>query len=172
MADTSLIVATSPALPVVTPFDGQATALQRNPKRYYFVSREEAQAVLDACPSAPWRLVFALGRYAGLRTASEVAALRWQDVNWDKMRFTVHATKTEHHDGAGERTVPIFPELYPYLLAAYEQAEPGAVFCCPQFTNANQMYKKNIVKYIRAAGMTPWAKLFQNLRSTRETELC
>ena len=153
------------------PFEGQATAIQRNPRRFYFVSREEAQAVLDACPSVPWRLVFALCRYAGLRCASEVAGLRWADVNWEKARFTVRATKTEHHDGAGERIVPIFPELRPFLLAAFEAAEPGAVFACPQYANANQMYKKAVVKYVRAAGLSLWPKLFQNLRSTRDTEL-
>ena len=153
------------------PFEGLPTMIQRNPKRFHFVTLEEAQAVLDACPSIPWKLVFSLARYGGLRIASEAVALRWRDVDWERSRFTVHAAKTEHHDGGGERIVPIFPELYPHLLAAYEAAEPGAEFCCPQFANPNQLYKKNIIRYVRAAGLTPWPKLFVNLRSTRSTEL-
>ena len=153
------------------PFDGQVTTVQGNPKRFYNVTRAETEGVLKACPTAGWRLVFALARYGGLRVASEVAGLRWRDINWDKMRFTVRASKTEHHDGGGERVVPIFPELYPYLLTAYEEAEEGAEFCCPQFANANQMYRKHVIEYVRQAGIVPWPKLFQNCRSTRETEL-
>ena len=153
------------------PFAGQATAVRDNPKRMYFVSREEAEAVLDACPNARWRLVFALCRYGGLRCPSEVARLKWEDVNWEKMRFRVHASKTKHHADAGIRVVPIFPELYPHLRDAFDEAEPGAVYCCPQFANANQMYRKYIMQFIRQAGLKPWPKVFQNLRSSRETEL-
>ena len=153
------------------PFDGQATVVRQNPKRMHFVSREDAQAVLDALPDAQWRLVFALSRYGGLRCPSEVERLKWEDVSWDRMRFTVHARKTEHHADAGIRVVPIFPELYPYLLDAFEAAPDGAVFCCPQFANAAQMYRKAIMAALKRAGVKPWAKLFQNCRASRETEL-
>ena len=30
--------------------------------------------------------------------------------------FRVTYSKTEQHEGGGERFVPIFPELHPYLL--------------------------------------------------------
>jgi len=153
------------------PFDGQSTVVRENVKRQYFVSREEAEAVLDACPDASWRLVFALCRFGGLRCASEVVRLKWEDVNWERMRFTVHASKTEHHADGGVRVVPIFPELYAYLQDAFEEAEPGAVYCCPQYANANQMYRKAILQIVKQAGLKPWPKLFHNLRATRETEL-
>jgi len=153
------------------PFDGQATLVRENRKRSYFVGRDEAQAVLDACPSVQWRLVFALCRFGGLRCSSEVARLKWADVDWERMRFTVHASKTEHHADGGIRQVPIFPELYPHLRDAFEEAEPGAVYCCPQYDNANQMYRKHVKAMVERAGLKVWAKLFQNLRSTRETEL-
>jgi len=153
------------------PFDGQSTIVRENPKRYYFVRAEEAQAVLDACPDARWRLAFALCRYGGLRCPSEVTRLAWVDVNWERGRFTVHSTKTERHADQGIRVVPIFPELLPHLRDAFEEAEPGAVYCCPQFTNAGPMYRKTFTAIIKRAGLTPWPKLFQNLRSSRETEL-
>ena len=158
---------------VENPFDGQTTTVRENRKRAYFVSRAEAEAVLDACPDAQWRLVFALCRYGGLRCPSEVLRLKWEDVNWAKMRFTVHASKTEHHADGGVRVVPIFPELYPYLRDAFEQAEPGAVYCCQQYESksAGAMYRKAIMQAIRQAGLTLWPKVFQNMRSTRETEL-
>ena len=153
------------------PFDGQSTFVRENPKRFYFVSREETQAVLDACPDAPWRLVFALCRYGGLRCPSEVTGLKWEDINWEKMRFTVRAAKTEHHADGGIRVAPIFPELYPYFRDAFEAAEPGTVYCCPQYANPSQMYRKIMLKIIGRAGLTPWPKIFVNCRSTRETEL-
>ena len=156
----------------MNPFDGQSTVVRQNPKRFRFVSIEEAQVVLDALPTAQWRLVFALCRFAGLRCPSELLPLKWSDVNWDKMRFTVHSPKTEHHDSAGIRTVPIFPELYPYFRDAFEAAETAAVFCCPQYpANAGQLYTKMVKAAVERAGLTVWPKLFVNLRSTRETEL-
>lgn len=153
------------------PFDGQPVQVRENPKRMHFVTHAEAQAVLDACPTAQWRLVFALCRYGGLRCPSEVARLTWADVTWDKARFTVHASKTEHHADAGIRVVPIFPELEKPLLEAYEEAEEGAVYCCPHYKNPDQMYRKLMLKIMQQAGVKPWPKLFQNCRSTRETEL-
>ena len=153
------------------PFTGQSSTVRENPKRFHFVTRQEAQTVLDGCPDVRWRLVFALCRYAALRCPSEIVRLQWADINWDTGRFVVHASKTEHHDDAGIRTVPIFGELYSHLLDAFEQAEPGAVYCCPQYTNAGPMYRKTMLEIVKRAGLKPWPKLFQNCRSSRETEL-
>ena len=46
-----------------------------NESRDYFVSRDEADKVLTACPDLQWRLIFALSRYGGLRCPSEHLAL-------------------------------------------------------------------------------------------------
>lgn len=155
------------------PFDGQATATRSNPKRQHFVSRADADAVLEALPDAKWKLVFALSRYGGLRCPSEIVALKWGDVNWARARFTVHASKTEHHADAGIRVVPIFPELAPYFQAAFDAAAPGEIFCCPQYATASagKMYRKAVLTAITKAALKPWPKLFHNCRATRETEL-
>ncbi len=153
------------------PFAGQATVVRENTKRNYFVTRDDIDLILEICPDPGWRLVFALARYGGLRCASEIVRLKWSDINWGLGRFTVHSSKTEHHADGGVRVVPMFPELAPYLRDAYDAAEPGEVYCCPQYTNANQMYRKVLLDLITKAGLKPWAKLFQNCRSSRETEL-
>jgi hypothetical protein len=93
-------------------------------------------------------------------------------VNWEKSRFTVHAVKTEREQGAGVRVVPIFPELYPHLLAAYDAAPEGAVSVIGGNRDTSANLRTRLTKIIRRAGLAPWSKLFQNLRSTRETELC
>jgi len=97
--------------------------------------------------------------------------LEWQDVDWEHSRFTVHASKTEHLFGGGVRKVPIFPELLPHLRECFERAEPGAVHVIEQHRGGSENLRTQLCRIIERAGLTPWAKVFQNLRSTRETEL-
>ena len=80
-----------------SPFDGLRPGSQANPARAFYVDQPTTSEVLAACPSQEWRVVVALCRYAGLRCPSEVGALTWADVNWEKGRLTVRAKKTEHH---------------------------------------------------------------------------
>ncbi len=153
------------------PFAGIKAGDRPNEKRYYFVTTQEAKAILEDCPDAEWRLIFALCRYGGLRCSTEVLRLRWGDVDWENMRFTVHASKTEHHADGGIRQVPIIPELYPYLRDCFEQAKPGTEYVITRYRNTNANLRTQLTRIIKRAGLTPWPKLFQNLRSTRETEL-
>jgi integrase len=145
--------------------------VQENRKRDYFVTREQAAKVIDACPDAQWRLLFALGRYGGLRCPSEHLGLRWGDIDWERDRFTVHSPKTEHHPGGDSRQVPIFPELRPYLEAVWEQAEPGSDYVIARYRDSTTNLRTQLTKIIRRAGLEPWPKLWQNLRATRATEL-
>ena len=81
------------------PFADLKSGARANPSRFYFVSRDEAEKVLDACPDSQWRLLFALSRYGGLRCPSEHLSLRWGDVDWERGRINVRSPKTEHHAG-------------------------------------------------------------------------
>jgi len=153
------------------PFAGLVAAVKANTKRFYYVTREQADRVIDACPDAEWRLLFALARYGGLRIPSEALLLRWGDIDWDNERFTVTSPKTERHEGHESRLVPIFPELLPFLHDAFEQAESGAEFCITRYRRGTTNLRTQLQRIIRRAGLEPWPKLWQNLRSTRETEL-
>jgi integrase len=153
------------------PFEDLKSATQGNPQRYYFITQAEAQKVLDACPDAQWRLLFALSRYGGLRCPSEHLALKWGDVDWDKGRMIVRSPKTAHHVGHDSRLVPLFPELLPYLREVFEQAEPGTEYVITRYRQANCNLRTQLERIIIKAGLKRWPKLFQNLRSTRETEL-
>jgi integrase len=138
-----------------------------------FGSRADAQKVLDACPDAQWRLIFALSRFGGLRCPSEHLQLRWSDVDWDRDRgrMTVRSPKTEHHEGKESRMVPLFPELRVHLEAVWEEAEEGSEFVITRYRDSNSNLRQQLSRIIARAGLKPWPKLFQNLRSTRETEL-
>ena len=151
--------------------DMKGIHVRENRARMYFVSREEAQAVLDACPDAEWRLLFALSRYGGLRCPSEHLLLRWTDVDWERNRLTVHSPKTEHHEGGESRLVPIFPELLLHLRDVFEQAEPGTEYVITRYRDTTVNLRTQLLRIIRRAGLEPWPKLWQNLRSTRQTEL-
>ena len=151
--------------------DLRGVTVKGNPERLYLVSREESQQVLDACPNAQWRLLFALARFGGLRTPSESLALRWSDVDWEHNRLRVPCPKLEHLEGKGERIIPLFAELRPHLEAAFHEAAEGSEFIITGYRDAEQNLRTQLFRIIRKAGLTPWGKVWQNLRATRETEL-
>jgi len=153
------------------PFTGLKSSAKGNDSRLHFVSGADIERVIDAAPDTEWRLIFALCRYAGLRCPSEILALQWADVNWADNRMLVHSPKTERHEGGESRLVPIFGELRPYLLAAFDEAEPGATYCIARHRIASANFRTTGHKIIHRAGLKPWPRTFQNLRASRETEL-
>ncbi len=153
------------------PFDDMPVAVRSNRERVFFVTRGMATKVLEACPDAEWRVIFALCRFAGLRCTSEVLGLRWEDIDWAQSRMTIRSPKTEHHEGKALRVCPIFPELLPYVREAFELAEPGSVFVVSRYRDTNANLRTQMRRIIRRAGLEPWPKLFQNLRSSCQTEL-
>ncbi|MBM4103808.1 MAG: integrase [Planctomycetes bacterium] len=153
------------------PFRGQSVSVRANESRFYYLSVETAQKVLDACPDSQWRLIFGLARWGGLRCPSEIVRLKWQDVDFDKQRFTVHSPKTEHHADCGVRIVPMFPELKPLFQDAYDSAKEGAVYCVESYRGGKVNLRTQLGRILKRAGIAAWPKLFQNCRSTRETEL-
>lgn len=153
------------------PFADVKGGSQENRERFFFITRDVAYKVLEACPDAQWRLLFALSRFGGLRCPSEHLALKLSDIDWDRERIAIRSIKTEHHEGKATRSIPIFPELRPYLEEVWEQAEPGTEYVITRYRDANANLRTQLERIIRRAGLQSWPKLFQNLRSTRETEL-
>src|SRR5581483_3965752 len=153
------------------PFAELKTTVGGNPDRKFFITADTAWKVLNACPDAEWRLIFALCRWGGLRCPSEVLALRWTDIDWERSRFTVRSRKTEHHEGKDRRIVPIFPELLPHLADAFDRAEPGQAYVVTRCRNDGVNLRTQLERIIERAGLVPWPKLFHNLRASRQTEL-
>ncbi|MFM7920749.1 MAG: hypothetical protein ACKPJJ_11020, partial [Planctomycetaceae bacterium] len=86
--------------------------------------------------------------------------------------------------GKGVRIVPLFPELAAVLSEGFEQAlesieaaggaagrrtVSGPVIT--RYRDSTQNLRTTFGKILKRAGLKPWPKLLQNLRSTRETEL-
>ena len=65
----------------------------------------------------------------------------------------------------------MFSELQPLFQDAFDIAKPGAVYCVARYRGNGSNLRTNMNRIIKRAGLEPWPKTFQNLRSTRETEL-
>lgn len=150
------------------PVRGIKAGSMENRERFFYVTIDMAERVIEACPDAEWRLIFALSRYAGLRTPSEAAAMKWSDIHWSRGRMIVRSAKTAKQ-GKASREVPIFPEILPRLREAYEQAVEGASYVIAKHRGEN--LRTMATKIVTRAGIDPWGKLFQNMRSSCETDL-
>jgi len=67
--------------------------------------------------------------------------------------------------------IPIFPELRPHLEAVFDQAGEGGVHVITRYRKTSANFRRPLTRIIQPAGLEPWPKLFQNLRSSRETKL-
>jgi integrase len=157
------------------PFEDVKAPASANRERDFFVTRPMIEAILKACgDDVEWKVIFALARYAGLRTPSETLALRWGDVDFEAGRITVHVPKLEHLAGKATRIVPLFPELRGILEEAQrgDAAAEGAVYVVNDHRGDTRTnLRTQARRIIREAGLTPWEKTFQNMRASRETEL-
>ncbi len=153
------------------PFEGMRTGLAVNEARKQFVSCDVIARVLEAAPDAEWRAIIGLSRFGGLRCPSEVLALRWHDLDWDRGTIRVRSIKTEHHAGRGERVIPMFARLRPLLLAAFDAAPDGAEYVITKSRDPGVNWRTTFEKIIDKAGVEAWPKLFHNLRASFESEL-
>ena len=110
-------------------------------------------------------MIFALSRFGGLRCPSEVLGLRWTDVDWDAGRLRIEAVKTEL------RFLPMFPEIRKALEETWEAAPEGAVYCVGRYRSGSANLRTQLMRILVSAGVSPWPKLFVNLRSSCRTEL-
>jgi integrase len=153
------------------PFAGIKAPSAPDESRKAFVDRATINAVLDACPDDEWRLIVALCRFNGLRCPSEVLALEWSAINWERDRMTILSPKLEHLDSGGLRVCPIFPETRAILDRCYDAAKEGERFVVTRYRQDEANLRQQLGRIIRKAGSVPWPKSFVNLRGSCETEL-
>ena len=161
------------------------------PDRKYNVSPADTAKLVAACPpGTDWPTIIALARWGGLRCPSEVLSLKITDIHWPDAQadtprdrtgwIRITSPKTAHHPGKESRIIPMFPELHEPLLRAAEAAPEGAVYVVDERFRKSAMgiqgwrncnLRTTFEKIIVRAGLTPWPRLFHNLRSSRQTEL-
>ncbi len=153
-------------------FDGRPLATEPN----QFVSLKTFEQAVKAAPTPGWRAMFGLCRLAGLRLEA-ARTLPWSGhatdsdgkrhrvgIDWDRRRVCVvgnHKTRRSY------REVPICMRLYSILHEAYQVAEDDADTITGLTPNNLTRIAQGIV---RAAGLTPWPKMYQAMRSSCENE--
>jgi|688.fasta_scaffold00289_61 integrase len=163
-AKTLFAEAVADRLLAESPFASVKAGDDSNPERKRFIDPKTADRVLMACPDSDWRCIFSLARFGGLRCPSEVLGLKWTDIDWDAGRLRIDSPKT------GLRLCPLFPELRAVLSEAFGLASDGAVHVVARYRDGQNL-RTQFGRIIKAAGLIPWPKPFNNLRASRRTEL-
>lgn len=147
-------------------FDGKPLPSDANAE----VTIADVEKILAATDDKGWRALFGLCRFAGLRRGEAIALpwsgmetdkhgeRHWVGVDWETRRIHLVAEKTRM-----ARVVPICPRLYEILMDAYTDAPEGSKTVCGLSENN---LTRNAQAIVRAAGVTPWPKLYQAMRSS------
>ncbi len=162
------------------PFEGISHKGGDPRKRQQYISVEETKKLIDAAPNWIWRTIIALSRYGGLRCPSETLSLKLVGLDWERGSITVMSPKTEGH-GQGQRVIPMFARLRPYLEEAWTMAREGQTNVIPEdmylpaahgprgWVNCN--LRTTFEKIVKRAGLEAWPRLFHALRASCESDL-
>ncbi len=117
-----------------------------------------------------WRAIVSLCRFGGLRCPSEILTLRWNDIDFERGKMNVRSPKLEGQQGEF-RTMPLFPEVRTALEELMIEPDGSDYVIKNQRQGTDTNLRTTLEKIIIKAKIEPWQKPFQNLRSSRETEL-
>ena len=148
------------------PFAGldSSQAVDETRKRYI---TPETAAELMAAADPYLAALIALARFGGLRIPSEALSLEWHRVDWTRDRFTIYSPKTKT-----VRTLPLFPEIRPYLEALYDTAPQGGQFAFSRYrSTAAKVYRGWLLALLDRTGVPPWPDLWRNLRFSAKNDL-
>lgn len=97
-------------------------------KKWYYISHEEFQKMLDGSYSQVWRTILCLGRYAGCRGSSELYNLTWNMIHFaPESTITLRATKKEGKQDE-LRTIPMCYLLESELIKLKESSSTENLF--------------------------------------------
>ena len=163
-AKTILAQAVKQDLILFNPFDRLKGTAPEPDKDWHYVSKDELRLLLSACPSMSWQLLLSLCRLAGVRQ-TEALDLPWAGVDWEQHTMAIFAPKTGRY-----RVVPIDPELYSFLLRAYEEASEGQEMVIPVGSIGRSNLWRDFRRICRRANLEPWTSWCQVLRRNCETD--
>jgi len=132
--------------------------------RNRYIPWPEFEEVIAEGPTAEYRLGFALARILGVRVPSELNSMVWEDWVWDRGLLLIRSPKT------GDRVVPIYRELEPYALDAFEAAEVGVAEVFPGRCYTAKWHQRLLASY-RHAGQVAPPKMFNNLRASASHDI-
>jgi site-specific recombinase XerD len=146
---------------------------QKPEERCYEVSKELIETIIEAAPSAEWRLLIAIWRWMGARK-TEPLELKVTDIHHDASYTTINISDAKRQDDYGKpvvRKVPVFPEMESYLLDVLETLNEGSVWLFPSLRKHGRSIDKPFKDIIKKAGHEPWPAICNNIRATRANEI-
>jgi integrase len=153
------------------PFANIKAGKQTNPSRSFYVSPEIVAQLIPRLSSDEMRLAFELLRWCGVRPG-ELKGLTWAMVDFESRAITFRSPKTEHFKGKEYRRCPLFPEVAERLQTAFIERTGAYVLpTVERWENPRQMLYKEVIQACRLAEVTPWPKMFTNMRASRATEI-
>lgn len=155
-----------------SPFDGISVPAYIEEDRKEYVERDTIAKVM-AKADPEMQLLIAMARYLGLRTPSETWPLKWEWVDWEAGILTVQDSKRRKYADKRWRFPPIFPEVQELLWNHFNSpnTDPVYIFNRKWATETDTALRRRLERLCLRAKVLPWVKPWQNLRSTRETEL-
>ncbi|MCP4711769.1 MAG: tyrosine-type recombinase/integrase [Planctomycetes bacterium] len=109
--------------------------------------------------------ILALGRYAGLRR-SEALYLRWNQIDWDKLRLTVISTDDFTVKDKEPRTIPIMPELREVLERQLSNPERDFERVIPTGSINTKNITRDFTVLCQRANVMRYHKPLHTLRKT------
>lgn len=139
--------------------------------RRFFLAHKDAVKVLEACgDDRQIAAIFALCRWGGLRVG-ETLLLKWEHVDLKADRLTILSPKTANQ-GKDRRVMPLFPEVKRALLALPTDKRKSKDLLVPKYAGKTTQWAGFALSAaIKKTDVKEWVRLWQNLRSTRATEL-
>lgn len=133
-----------------------------NQTKWHYVPFDVFLKVLDHCKQPKWRLILALGRFCGIRGASEVHKMIWGDVDFDQKTVVIRAGKKEGKKDE-LRTVPMNSVVQKAFLEwkPEDAKQTDRVF---PLLGEGVNFSTMAAKYIRWAGLDPWPEPWYNNR--------
>ncbi len=156
-------------LVTVNPFKARGLSVSQTAAEKDYVEKEVVEKVIEKCPTAEWKLLFALCRAIPMRIPSEIREFTWSDVDWQKNQMLIHSPKTRRI-GKSARLVPIFESVRPYLETLRGEVSNEEQYVFPELRK-NTNPGTNAKRIVEDAGFVPWCNFFNSLRASAETDL-
>ncbi len=151
---------------VKNPFEQVKAGSQVNRERMTYVDPQVVLNAMDHCPDIEWKLLLALARFCGVRCPSEPFGLKWSDILFDQGRILITSPKTSHHANGQTRVVPMPGVIERELVDAHTRAEPGELWVFPRLRKLSGNIREPMEKILKRAGIAPWPRLFNAMRSS------